>query len=146
MRKIIFLFIAAFSLIGVFACTACAKSELENNNCLPEDYNGLNLSVEQQQRIIAIRQEFEKDTSSLKNDLRIKNNELRQLWAAEPLNQSAIDNKTKEINGLRIQLVAKRRAMFARMKAVLTPEQIAKLKNYVKNHHMRGLRVRSNEN
>ncbi len=137
MRKIIFILMALLLLIGVFSCAAWARSGFETNNYFSENFNGLNLSLEQQQKIMAIRQQFEKDTLSLKNDLHVKEKELRQLWAADPLSQSAIDNKTKEITGLRIQLITKRRAMFAQMKAILTPDQVAKIKSYVKQHRLR---------
>ncbi|HBF37546.1 MAG TPA: hypothetical protein DDW50_09525 [Firmicutes bacterium] len=137
MRKLI-LIITALVLIGTLTCAAWAEpAAAPENSCLSGAYNGLNLSVDQQQKIMAIRQDFEKDTLSIKNEIRTKEKELRQLWAAEPLSESAIDSKTKEINALRIQLITKRRAMFTQMKAVLTPDQLEKLKTYVQKHHVR---------
>ena len=137
MKRTIWIFIAAILVISMFTCVAWAGSDFETDDYIMDNNNGLNLSLEQQQKIMAIRQQFENDTLSIKNDLRVKEKELRQLWAADPLNQSAIDNKTKEVNSLRIQLITKRRAMFAQMKAVLTPEQLAKIKFYVKKQRFR---------
>ncbi len=137
MSRTIWIFIAAIVVINMFTCVARAGSGFETDDYITDNNNGLNLSLEQQQKIIAIRQQFENDTLFIKNDLRVKEKELRQLWAADPLNQSAIDNKTKEVNSLRIQLITKRRAMFAQMKAVLTPEQLAKIKSYVKKQRFR---------
>ncbi len=137
MSKTVWTFIAAIFIIGTCTCVAWAGSDFETDNYITDNNNGLNLSLEQQQKIMVIRQQFENDTLSIKNDLRVKEKELRLLWAADPLNQSAIDNKTKEVNSLRIQLITKRRAMFAQMKAILTPEQLAKIKFYAKRHLFR---------
>ncbi|HYH02735.1 MAG TPA: hypothetical protein VEC37_06505 [Bacillota bacterium] len=48
---------------------------------------------------------------------------MRQLWAAKPLNQKAIENKTKEVTALRIQISEKSQIMFDKIKAFLTPDQ-----------------------
>ncbi len=88
---------------------------------------GLNLSADQQQKILAIRQEFEKNTLSLRQEMQQKRQELRQLWSADNLNQAAIDAKTKEVTALRIQMVQKSRDMFAKVKAILTPDQVKQL-------------------
>ena len=97
-------------------------------------FNALNLTVEQQQKIMTIRQDFEKDTLALRNDMQKKSSELRQLWKADPLNQTAIDSKTKEINTLKIQMVTKMRAMRDKMKGILTADQLKKVNDFKQNH------------
>lgn len=84
----------------------------------------LKLTGEQQEKILAIRQQFEKDTIDLRHDLQRKQRELAKLWSTKPLNQAAIDAKTKEVNALRIRMITKRDAMREEIKAVLTPEQL----------------------
>jgi Spy/CpxP family protein refolding chaperone len=89
----------------------------------------LKLSDEQQQKLLVIRQEFERAALPIRQDMQKKRQELRKLWSANPLDQQAIDAKTKEVTALRIQMVTKLRAMQEGMKAVLTPEQLKKLED-----------------
>jgi Spy/CpxP family protein refolding chaperone len=84
----------------------------------------LKLTSEQQQKLLVIRQQFQKDTQNLRFEMQQKNLELRQLWSAKPLNQAAIESKTKEVTALRVQITAKRDTMQEKVKAVLTPEQL----------------------
>jgi len=90
-------------------------------------YQELNLTPEQQQKILEIRQDFQKDTQSLRFEMQKKQLELRQLWSASTLNRSAIEAKAKEVTGLRVQLVTKARAMQDKIKTILTSEQLKKL-------------------
>jgi len=83
----------------------------------------LKLTEEQQDKIRVIRQQFEKDTIDIRHNLQTKQRELAKLWSTKPLNQAAIDAKTKEVNALRIQMITKQDAMKEKIKAVLTPEQ-----------------------
>ena len=88
--------------------------------------NFLDLTPDQQQKILVIQQDFQKETLSLRFEMQKKNMELRQLWAAKPLNQAAIDPKTKEITALNVQLTTKAQAMQEKIKSVLIPEQLKK--------------------
>ncbi len=90
----------------------------------------LQLTADQEQKLLAIRQEFQKDTQSIRFDLEKKQLELGQLWGQNPLSQTALENKQKEITGLRVQLVTKQRAMLEKLKAVLTPEQLKKMEGF----------------
>ncbi|MGE5557421.1 MAG: Spy/CpxP family protein refolding chaperone [Bacillota bacterium] len=87
----------------------------------------LNLTIEQQLKMWDIRYEFEKNTMAPRFDLQRKLLELKKLWSDEPLDERAIEAKTKEITALRVQVANKTRAMRERMKKVLTKEQLAKL-------------------
>ena len=86
-------------------------------------FKNLKLTPEQQQKLLAIRQDFQKETQPLRFEIQRKQLELRQLWSAQTLNQSAIEAKTKEVAGLRVQMVKKVRVMQEKMKSILTVEQ-----------------------
>ncbi len=90
----------------------------------------LKLTADQEQKLLEIRQEFQKDTQNIRFDMQKKQLELRQLWSQNPLSQTAIENKQKEVTGLRVQLVTKQRAMMEKLKAVLTPEQLKKIEDF----------------
>lgn len=92
--------------------------------------NQLGLTLEQQQKILSIRQNFEKDTLNLRYDLRKNLLELKYLWAADSLDQKAIDARTKESNGLKIQMISKRKAFQNELKGVLTPDQLKKVNDF----------------
>ncbi|MGE5604778.1 MAG: Spy/CpxP family protein refolding chaperone, partial [Bacteroidota bacterium] len=72
-------------------------------------FQDLDLSPEQQQKLLEIRQDFQKDTQPLRFEMQKKQLEFRQLWSAQTLNRNAIEAKEKEITGLRIQMVTKAR-------------------------------------
>ena len=92
--------------------------------------NSLNLTADQQQKILAIQQDFQRDTQPLRFELQKKHLELRQLWTAKPLNQSAIEAKNKEVIAIKVQLVTKAQAMFDKIKSILTPEQQKQLGDF----------------
>jgi Spy/CpxP family protein refolding chaperone len=84
----------------------------------------LKLTPEQQRKLLAIRQQFQKDTQDLRFEVQQKMLDLRELWSAKPLNQAALESKAKEVTALRVQLATKSQTMQDKMKAVLTPEQL----------------------
>jgi Spy/CpxP family protein refolding chaperone len=140
MKKLLSIIAIAVLLVGSITVTALAFGP--GNGACPggkrtgfgmRGLNSLNLTNDQQQKVLAIRQEFEKDTLSLRQDMRKKRQELRQLWSAETLNQAAIDAKTKEMNTLRIQFVQESKEMFHKVKAILTPEQLKQLESLKQN-------------
>ena len=90
-------------------------------------WNNLNLTSDQQQKVLTIRQDFQKDTLTLRFDLQKKKLELRRLWAAQPLNQAAIDAKTKEVTALKIQMTTKNQTKREKIKGVLTAKQLKML-------------------
>ncbi|HYH03781.1 MAG TPA: periplasmic heavy metal sensor, partial [Bacillota bacterium] len=87
----------------------------------------LDLTAEQQKQILAIRQEFQKDTQELRFEHQKLQLELRQLWDAKPLNQKEIEKKTQAAAALEVQLTAKNQAMSERINKVLTAEQLKKI-------------------
>lgn len=96
-------------------------------------YQDLNLTPDQQQKILEIRQDFQKDTQTLRFEIQKIQLELRQLWSAQVLNQSQIEAKVKELTGLRVQLVTKARTMREEVKKVLTPDQLKKFEENALN-------------
>jgi len=88
-----------------------------------DQFAQLNLTVEQQKKMLEIRQNFEKEALPLRLEMEKTEFELRVLWDEKQLNQKAIEAKEKEKVDLKIQLTNLSRAMFDRVKSVLTPEQ-----------------------
>jgi Spy/CpxP family protein refolding chaperone len=127
MRKILLIMISVVLLIGIvaFAAMACGRGAGMGQMGAALGYNNtLNLTRDQHEKILAIRQDFQKETQKFRFDLQKKNLELRGLWAAQPLNQRAIDAKTKEVTALQVKITAKAREMHDKIKSVLTAEQL----------------------
>ncbi len=91
---------------------------------------GLNLTPEQSQKMQALQEGFLKETLPLRNELQIKQLELRTLWAQTNPDQAKILAKQKEINALRGQLQEKGTQNRLEMRKILTPEQQAQLGAY----------------
>ncbi len=87
----------------------------------------LNLTAEQNQKIQAMRESFFKETLPLRNEMQIKQLELRTLWAQTNPDQEKILAKQKEINALRAQMQEKATKNRLEMRKVLTPEQQAQI-------------------
>lgn len=90
----------------------------------------LNLTAEQNQKIQAMSESFFKETLPLRNEMQVKQLELRTLWAQTNPDQEKILAKQKEVNALRAQLQEKRTQHQLEMRKVLTPEQQAQLGAY----------------
>ena len=90
----------------------------------------LNLTPEQNQKMEALREGFLKETLPLRNEMQIKQLELRTLWAQTNPDQAKILAKQKEINALREQLQEKGTKNRLEMRKILTPEQQAQLGAY----------------
>ncbi len=91
---------------------------------------GMNLTPEQDQKMQALREGFLKETLPLRNEMQIKQLELRTLWAQTNPDQAKILAKQKEINVLREQLQEKGTNNRLEMRKILTPEQQAQLGAY----------------
>ena len=140
MKKTLAIIVAAVLLIASLSCGVLAKGRIHGKNDCRGMYFGknLNLTYEQQQQLLAIKQEFQKDTQSLRFDLEKKHMELRRLWAATPPDQNAINAKNSEITSLEVRLVEKTRVLQGKIKAIFTEEQLQKYnsKNAIK--HFKG--------
>jgi Spy/CpxP family protein refolding chaperone len=126
MKKTILILTIVALLTGVFAlvafaygrgCGGCSMGYGASYN------NVLGLTLEQQEKVLAIRQEFQIATQTLRFELQKKNLELQNLWLTEPQNQAAIDAKIKEITILELALTKKNLEMRDKIASVLTPEQ-----------------------
>lgn len=91
---------------------------------------GLNLTPEQSQKMQAMRENFFKESLPLRNELQVKQLELRTLWAQANPDQEKILAKQKEVNALRAQLQEKATQHRLEMRKVLTPEQQAQMGAY----------------
>ncbi len=131
MKKGLLTTIVALVLIGTVSLSAFGYDNGRGKVGNPKGALGflqvLNLSSEQQQKLLEIRQDFQKDTQTVRFEMQKKQLELRQLWAAQTLNRNGIEAKEREITGLRIQLVTKARVMQDKIKTILTSEQLKKL-------------------
>ena len=129
MKKTLFIIFISALLVGLtaFGVAAAGRGKI----MISEKFGpgGLDLTIEQQQKILSLKQTFQKDTANLHFDLQKKNLELRQLWEAKTLDLNAINAKTNEINALKVQLIPKQRDLMEKIKAVLTPEQQKQLNN-----------------
>jgi len=87
----------------------------------------LNLTPEQNQKLQAMRESFFKETLSLRNEMQVKQLELRTLWAQTNPDQEKILAKQKELNALKAQMQEKNTLHRLEMRKVLTPEQQAQI-------------------
>ena len=92
--------------------------------------SGLNLSNDQMQKLEALHEKFLKETISMRNDLALKEVELRTLWLQTTPEEGKILAKEKEINALRAQIQEKGTKYLLEGRKVLTPEQQAKVTTF----------------
>ena len=107
----------------------------------------LNLSNDQIQKLTALHERFLKETISIRNDLALKQVELRTLWLQTNPEEGKILAKEKEINGLRAQIQERATKYLLEGRKVLTPEQQAKVTAFFmrggfESHHGMGWRGR----
>jgi Spy/CpxP family protein refolding chaperone len=91
---------------------------------------GLDLTVEQTQKINALREAHLKDIKPLQDQMYSKSGELRNLWLAKTPDQEKILALQKEAQGLRGQLTDKFTTYRLEALKVLTPEQLTKVQSY----------------
>ncbi len=92
--------------------------------------SSLNLNNEQMQKLEALHERFLKETISMRNDLALKEVELRTLWLQTNPEEGKILAKEKEINTLRSQIQEKGTKYLLEGRKVLTPEQQAKVATF----------------
>jgi len=85
----------------------------------------LNLSNEQIQRLEALHEGFLKETISMRNDLALKQIELRTLWLQTNPEEGKILAKEKDVNALRGEIQEKATKYLLEGRKVLTPAQQA---------------------
>jgi len=81
------------------------------------------LTQEQIEKLQSLRLEFEKETLSLRNDIRIKHLELQKLWSADNLDENAIIAKEKEVMELKNKMAEKRVKYSINLAKILPKEQ-----------------------
>ncbi len=85
----------------------------------------LHLTNEQVKKLEAIHEGFLKETISIRNDIELKDVELRTLWLQANPDEGKILAKEKELNTLRAQFQEKATKSLLEGRKVLTPEQQA---------------------
>ncbi|NLW55582.1 MAG: periplasmic heavy metal sensor [Firmicutes bacterium] len=103
---------------------------------------GLELTPDQQEKMLQLRQKLERETLELRHRLQQLNLELRHLWKAEQPDQNAINQKLTEMIPLRIELHSKSQQAREALESILTPEQLEKWKSSQPNFPGRGRRFR----
>jgi Spy/CpxP family protein refolding chaperone len=91
---------------------------------------GLNLTPEQNQKMQAMREAFFKETLPVRNEMQVKQLELRTLWAQTNPDEAQIIAKQKGVNALKAQLQEKGTKFRLEMRKILTPEQQAQMSAY----------------
>lgn len=86
----------------------------------------LDLSYEQQEKILEIRQRYTREIQPICHDLQKKRLELKKLWGAKNPSQNAIIAKRQQMVADQVKLQFKKRAVQEEIKKVLTPEQLKK--------------------
>ena len=92
-------------------------------------WGSLELTAEQEEKLLDIRQKLAKETLDLRQQLQRHSLELRRLWAADSPDQAAINKELVAMTPLRIELHNKMKQAQAEMESILTPEQLEKLKS-----------------
>lgn len=96
----------------------------------PTTWQGLNLTVDQVNKLRTMRELYIKEITPLHNELISKSGELRLLWLQNPPDQKKIVAKQNELRALRDQLTDKQTAYRFEALKVLTPEQLSKVQLY----------------
>ncbi|MHB8828634.1 MAG: Spy/CpxP family protein refolding chaperone [Syntrophales bacterium] len=99
---------------------------------------GLDLTVEQMQKISSLREAYLKEIKPLQDQLYARSGELRLLWLARTPDQEKIIVLQKEGMNLRDQLIEKMDAYRLEVRKVLTPEQLMKAQFYMGGPMIRG--------
>lgn len=82
-----------------------------------------NLTEDQQKKIETLRSKHLKESMLIKNNMKVKQAELRVLQTADKVDMTAINAKIDEISGLRMQLMKNGAAHKQEIRKILTDEQ-----------------------
>lgn len=88
---------------------------------------GINLTEDQKARLQQIRASYHERTQSLRQELRMKRQELRQASESGTFNEALATQKLTESAGIQAKLMSERFKMRQEMLSVLTPEQKTQL-------------------
>jgi len=91
---------------------------------------GLDLTLEQREKIMTLRQVHLMDIKPLQEMLYVKGRELRDLWLAAAPDRESILALQKEVQALRNQLMDKLTTYRLEALQILTPEQQAKIRSH----------------
>ena len=97
---------------------------------------GLNLSVDQAERIGALRQAHRRDIKPLQEQLIGKGRQLRELWLAKTPDRDRIMALQRDVHDLRGRLLEKLAAYRMEVLQMLTPDQRTKVQDFEAERHM----------
>lgn len=109
----------------------------ERDHFLWRKLMGLGLSEQQKDALKAIRSRVIKDTIKKRADLQLAKVELRELLQKDPVDMSAVEAGLKKVEAARTDLKLTHIKAMVEGKAVLTPEQLKKLKEEMRAGFMR---------
>lgn len=133
MKRLWFIGLAAVIMVAVLGTSVMAAGSQSGRPHGPRKGGfmaELNLTPEQEQKLLEIRQKHAREVLPLRQELQKKHLELRQLWHVEKPNASTIEEKMKEMVPLQVKLRMKALEMRNEMKALLTPEQLKKFEEF----------------
>lgn len=133
-----FTVLVAVSAIAVLAAAFTAEARLHGPN-MGKDGMGsglpalrglldLKLSVAQQEAMTRIIDKYRDRQKGLRRSMMAAGRNLREVLQAEPFNEEEARNAFREASAEREEMFVSRAKMMTEMKAILTPEQIALLK------------------
>ena len=97
--------------------------------CPPFGMADLNLTFDQQLKMLEIRQAFARESQPLRFIIEKDQLQLGQLWSEKTLNQKQIEEKETEVALTRVKIRLLERRLTEQLNVVLTPEQQKQLQN-----------------
>jgi Spy/CpxP family protein refolding chaperone len=107
-------------------------------NDTPRGMFNLELSAEQQAEMREMMLSFQKETLELRNQIQLKQLEMRELRLADELDMEQVKSKLEEIADLQVELRMKAVERQDKVKELLTPEQ---LENCAAGFQMQGFNM-----
>lgn len=108
------------------------------NDDTPRGMFNLQLSTEQQAEMREMMLSFQKETLELRNQIQLKQLEMRELKLEDPINMEQIRTKLEEISKLQVEVRMKAIERQTKFKELLTPEQ---LENCAAGFQMQGFNM-----
>jgi Spy/CpxP family protein refolding chaperone len=105
----------------------------------------LDLDATQKKEIREIRSSMLKNMIQKKADLRIAKLDLRELLHKEPVDMAAVESQVKKMENLRTSMILDTIKARQDMKSKLTPDQLKRLKELIRNSKQHKSRMHKRE-
>ena len=148
---IIMVVAAIFIASSVFAFGGCGYSGKGDKNCSKgKEMKGdmkkdLGLTAEQDKQLEAGREAHRAEAKAMHNALKAKKDELKAAIAKPGATRSQVEPIVNELKALEVQITDKRVDGIFAVKAILTPEQFAKLEAMKEKHMKEGKEKHKNK-